>query len=330
VAHERGIVHRDLKPANLFAIARSDGSPLIKILDFGIAKPAADQNVKATATGATMGTAHYMSPEQARGQKDLDHRPDIYSLGVILYELLSGKRPHEGDTAWAIVFQVLKGTPIPLEQVCPHLPEPLVRVVHRAMAFEPSDRFQTTSELAAALEPFVTASPTLVSTSPTRRSSPALPSAPPVSRTGTFAEPYVVPVHSSRRLRALLLGVGAVAVTIATTMAIRFRTAPAPHPSTALEVERPPLVVPAPSPQPLDVPPRMPAPLSPVMSPTTSSSAVRSAVAVPPAPPASAFRQASKPPPQATATAPAVPPECVQKFYLDAQGEKHFKPQCFQ
>ncbi len=97
-AHSRGIVHRDLKPENLFICKRNDGSDLVKVLDFGIAKLHTGRpGTGLTQTGTTMGTPFYMSLEQARGAKEVDHRTDIYALGVILYEILSGTKPHPGE-----------------------------------------------------------------------------------------------------------------------------------------------------------------------------------------------------------------------------------------
>jgi serine/threonine-protein kinase len=118
VAHDAGIVHRDLKPDNLFVIKRTDGSDLVKILDFGIAKlQGGATGVQVTRTGSAPGTPHYMAPEQARGEKAIDRRTDIYALGVILYELLSGERPHPGDSYNAILAHILTKQPAPLATV---------------------------------------------------------------------------------------------------------------------------------------------------------------------------------------------------------------------
>jgi serine/threonine protein kinase len=152
VAHGRGIVHRDLKPENLFICRRNDGVDLVKILDFGIAKLHADAGV--TRTGATMGTPAYMSLEQARGAKDVDHRTDIYALGVILYEMLSGQKPHPGDSYSEILYHLFTQEAAPVETLRPNLPAGLAAVVHRAMARDQRDRFQSVTELAEALTPF--------------------------------------------------------------------------------------------------------------------------------------------------------------------------------
>jgi serine/threonine-protein kinase len=153
-AHERTIIHRDLKPANLFLLRRADGAELVKILDFGIAKlrlAATDADGTAMTAGP-IGTAYYMSPEQARGDKELDHRSDLYALGVILYELLAGQRPHDGDSVLQIIHRILTSTPAALDVVRPGLPKGLTQIVAKAMAFEPSQRFASAKELGAALE----------------------------------------------------------------------------------------------------------------------------------------------------------------------------------
>jgi serine/threonine protein kinase len=154
-AHAAGIVHRDLKPENLFVCRRGDGSDLLKILDFGIAKLAGVGTeappASLTRTGSTMGTPLYMPPEQARGEKDLDHRADIYALGVILYEALAGQRPHPGETYNAILYHVLTQPVAPLQTLRPDVPADLAKVVHQALSPRPSDRPQTVMELARAL-----------------------------------------------------------------------------------------------------------------------------------------------------------------------------------
>jgi serine/threonine protein kinase len=106
-AHSLGIVHRDLKPANLFRIIRPDGTPSIKVLDFGISK-VGGADASMTQTSSMMGSPYYMSPEQMTSSKSVDARTDIWALGVILYELLSGHVPYEGDTVPEIVAQVLQ------------------------------------------------------------------------------------------------------------------------------------------------------------------------------------------------------------------------------
>src|SRR5688572_9251799 len=153
-AHAAGIVHRDLKPHNLFLCRRDDGTDLVKVLDFGVAKlQAIDASNAATDTGTLLGTASYMSPEQARGEKLVDQRPDVYALGAILYELLSQQKPHPGDSQNAILHHIATQPAVPLESVRDGLAPELVDVIGRTLASQPDARPQTAAALAAALAP---------------------------------------------------------------------------------------------------------------------------------------------------------------------------------
>jgi serine/threonine-protein kinase len=151
-AHAIGIVHRDLKPANFFITQRSDGSRLLKVLDFGISKlqqTALERNLTATAT--VMGTPAYMSPEQMRSTRDVDNRSDIWALGVVLYELLQGSPPFVGETFGAMVIRVATEPTPPLSA---HLPKKLAEVVARCLEKDPAHRFQNVAELAHELAPY--------------------------------------------------------------------------------------------------------------------------------------------------------------------------------
>jgi len=154
-AHAAGIVHRDLKPENLFLCRREDGTDLVKVLDFGIAKlEQSELNSAATRTGTILGTPAYMSPEQARGDKNIDHRTDVYGLAAILFEMLSGKKPHPGDSHNAILHHIATQPAVSLHSVQPDLPEPLVDTVERALSCNRDQRHASVEELALVLAPF--------------------------------------------------------------------------------------------------------------------------------------------------------------------------------
>ncbi len=160
-AHALGIVHRDLKPSNLFLTRRADGSPLVKVLDFGISKAIADSDLNdpnatesLTASHHLLGSPHYMSPEQVRTPRAIDARSDIWALGVILHELMCGERPFKGETPMAILASVVSDLPPPLSTMRPAVPAELRAVVQRCLEKDPAKRFPSVAALAHALEPF--------------------------------------------------------------------------------------------------------------------------------------------------------------------------------
>jgi hypothetical protein len=156
-AHALGIVHRDLKPANLFVTRRVDGSPCIKVLDFGISKltlPGAGPDFGMTKTNTVMGSPLYMSPEQMSSTRNVDMRTDIWALGVILYEILTGRVPFEAETMPQLCGMILQDPPRPLRDLRPDLPDSLQAVVFRCLEKNREQRFANVADLAAALAPF--------------------------------------------------------------------------------------------------------------------------------------------------------------------------------
>ena len=160
--HRLGIVHRDLKPSNLFLANWRDGRRIIKVLDFGISKITSANARDITRAGITLGSPHYMSPEQMQPTRDVDERADIWALGAILYCLLAGRPPFTGATVEDVCTQVLLGTPRPLTSVRREVPPELDAIVRRCLRKKPEERFQTADDLACALWPFC--EPTTVTT----------------------------------------------------------------------------------------------------------------------------------------------------------------------
>jgi serine/threonine protein kinase len=187
-AHGKGIVHRDLKPENVFLIEREGRPDFVKIVDFGIAKVApidrtAPEGPRLTRAGSVFGTPEYMAPEQAAGRNDTDHRVDIYALGVIIYEMLTGKTPHKGDsTVQTIAMQMLDPI-VPPSQANPaaHVPSDLEAVDMKALAKDRDQRYQTMTELLQALDDIPTEAHTVPDLQP--------PVMPPAATTVVDAQP---------------------------------------------------------------------------------------------------------------------------------------------
>ncbi|MBK7398366.1 MAG: serine/threonine protein kinase [Myxococcales bacterium] len=153
VAHHSGIVHRDLKPSNCFVVGHAGDPDWVKLIDFGITKIMGDDSRAMTRTSVSMGTPAYMSPEQAKSAKAADARSDLYSVGVILYEMLTRKRPYDGDSDNEIIVKICTEPPIPIRQVRPDLNATLAGAVERAIAKLPSGRFSSATTFADALKP---------------------------------------------------------------------------------------------------------------------------------------------------------------------------------
>jgi serine/threonine protein kinase len=151
-AHEQQIVHRDIKPENIFLTRRVGCPPLVKLLDFGVSKMTGRggavraEDLALTRTGMVMGTPFYMAPEQARGERDLDARVDLYACGVILYEALTGRRPFTAANYNALLVQILTASPRPAIELRPALPPGFGAVIDKAMARRREDRYATASD----------------------------------------------------------------------------------------------------------------------------------------------------------------------------------------
>jgi serine/threonine-protein kinase len=326
--HAAGIIHRDLKPANLFLARRTDGSVRVKLLDFGISKvtpvPGGASDGSMTSTQALMGSPLYMAPEQMRSSKSVDARADIWSMGVILYEMFAGRSPFGGDTLPEVCARIMTEPPPPLREARSDLPPALDALVMRCLEKEASKRFPDVAHLAQALAPFgsleVRASadrigrvvraklPSSVDLAAEVSSTSVVHAPPPAVASQTAAafgktELSFVP----RRSRALPLVASGAALAVAAVAGIVLLRGPAPVPAAATSGPASPVVTspspppiaadPAPAPAPAPVPAPAPAP--------ASASAIAPPAPSPVEPPSRPHAKPKPASPVAAASAPA-------------------------
>jgi serine/threonine-protein kinase len=250
-AHAMGIVHRDLKPQNMFVTTRPDGAPLVKVVDFGISKLEGNAS-SVTTSGQLVGSPAYMSPEQLLAPKDVDARSDIWSLGVIMYRLLTGACPFEAATMPELCAHIMAIDVPPLRAKNAAVPEELERVVLRCLEKKPEARYTSVADLAQVLVPFASASEAELALQIARILGPAAaPSAPPSARApDPPAQETFGGSVSSRQIAAsryglalaIVAGVASIAVVSALVLARRHDTnAPAAQPAPpASSIAEPP------------------------------------------------------------------------------------------
>ncbi|HEX2689055.1 MAG TPA: serine/threonine-protein kinase [Kofleriaceae bacterium] len=198
-AHALGIIHRDLKPANLFLTRRPDGTTCVKVLDFGIAKTTSEVALNLTQTATVMGSPGYMSPEQLRSTKDVDPRSDLWSLGVVMYELVSGHAPFNGETITELALRVALDPAPPLGP----LPLGFDAIIYRCLEKDPARRFPDAAALAGALVPFGPVSAAASATGIARvLDVPPRPEPGPGSYHGSHATPTTLGLASSSHTAA--------------------------------------------------------------------------------------------------------------------------------
>jgi serine/threonine-protein kinase len=336
-AHALGIVHRDLKPANLFCVRRADGQLAIKVLDFGISKVTTpnEQKHDMTHTSTIVGSPSYMSPEQLQSSKGVDPRSDVWSLGIILFELVTGQVPFVAEAMTELVIKIATEPPIPLSHVRTDLPLGLESLVLRCLEKDRGRRFQSVGELAIALRDYAPrhawpsverilrtvqragmSTTTLLSAHSSQDALPltAPSTIPPWGRTGQKV---------SRRGRAVAVMGTALAVALCAVFAVAlFRRAPRrsvplssaasiPSVSVSSSPPEPAISLSQPAPAASSAPP-----LDPSAPPATASHGV-------------AHRPLPAPPPAPTPAAPRPKRDCDPPYTLDDQGRKHFKPECY-
>ena len=296
-AHARGVIHRDIKPANMMLMP----SGVVKLMDFGIAKAASDHRL--TMTGTTLGSLYYMSPEQIQGATTVDGRADLYSAGITLYELVTGKRPFDGTSQFEIMSAHLNRMPVPPVEVDPKLPQILNDVILMSVAKSPDARFQTAAAFRNALGNVV----------------PAPAAAKPAVAAASPVEPAVARPAKSRR--GLWMGIGAVATAAAVIAIIQFGPWHGTKAAPAIPETKPIVEAPAPSPQPPPAPVETatPAPPAAPVAETAPPPAVAAPASKPaPTKPKQVRAQATPAPPPPVSPAPQAPPAQVAEPHVQA------------
>ncbi len=369
-AHGLGIVHRDLKPANLFCIRRSDGQLSVKVLDFGISKVSElsrgsePSGMSVTKTSALMGSPLYMSPEQMQSAKGVDAQTDIWALGVILYELLTGHVPFDGEAVPEVAIKVAMQPPTPLRGFRPEVPVALEAVVLKCLEKDRLNRYPNVAELAIALAEFapkrarasIERITNTIQASGLSVSALAMPPSPLAQRTATaisagtmspvgHTTPGVTATTAPPR-RGLVMGIALAGIlVVGGAGVVILGRGGASHQATPAQTSGPPVAASLPLPPPSETATAS----TPLPVDSTSAIVVVEAglpsrqqlltaqpYSHPPTPTAAApSPPVAAPPTQMTTTPPVAPaaghvsPSCDPPFTLDDQGRKHFKPECF-
>jgi eukaryotic-like serine/threonine-protein kinase len=338
-AHALGIIHRDLKPANLFVVRRADGTPSVKVLDFGISKltglsasSGSGSDLSMTKTSTIMGSPLYMSPEQMASARDVDARTDLWALGAILYELLTGKVPFQADTITQLCAMILQQPPPPLRNLRPDAPEALQAIIARCLEKDRNLRFANVADFANSLSPFAPRRARLsiervsrvIETAGLAISRPhleeALPSSGLNAQTNGAWGGSGVARRSGRVLGIVLALVGVAGIAGAAVYFIGGRGTPTGAPSAATEQPPAAPITPASASTPLVEPARQAATVAPQPSAPVPKAAPATAAPSASAATAKALhpKTTAKPaaPPPTPAVTPAAPPKAAKKVDL--------------